>query len=166
MRKVAFTSRQDSVKKVMLYDSSDGVYVFCYDCLQDTASISDYLQDTVEDAEDFCRDEYNLDRDNWILIADPLDNCQHDFILPTRVKGKENGKPEWGHFQTLVDNRWVDIGTSDKTQSFGGMTVNERLFVSGFIDEFDKSKVSDKTRAKQILRSLQVDEPSIELIVK
>lgn len=166
MRKIAFTSGQDNIKKVMLYDSSDGVYVFGYDCLQDTASISDYLQDTVEDAEDFCRDEYNLDSYNWISIADPLANCQHDFILPTRVKGKENNNPEWGHFQTLVDDCWVDIGTLDKTHSFGGMTVNERLFVSGLTDEFDKSKISDKTKAKQILRSLQVDEPSIEIIVK
>jgi hypothetical protein len=166
MRKVAFTSGHDSVKKVMLYECSDGVYVFGYDCLQDTASISDYLQDSVEDAEDFCKDAYNIESDNWILIADPLDNCQHDFILPTRVKGKENGKPEWENFQTLVDNRWVDIRTSDKTQSFSGMTVNERLFVSGLIVEFDKNKISDKTRAKQILRLLQVDEPSIELIVK
>jgi hypothetical protein len=166
MRKIAFTTGHDSVKKVMLYECSNGVYVFGYECLQDTASISDYLQDTVEDAEDFCKEEYNLENDNWILIADPLDNCQHDFILPTKVKGKENGNPEWGHFQTLVDNRWVDIGTSDKTQSFGGMTVKERLFVSGLIDEFDKSKISDKTKAKQILRSLQVDEPSIELILK
>lgn len=166
MRKVAFTTGNDSVKKVMLYECSNGVYVFGYDCLQDTSSISDYLQDTVEDAENFCKDEYNINSNNWILIADPLDNCQHDFILPTRVKGKENGNPEWGHFQTLVDSRWVDIGTLDKTQNFGGMTVNERLFFSGFIDEFDKSKISDKVRAKQILRSLQVDEPSIELIVK
>lgn len=166
MRKVAFTSGQDSVKKVMLYDCSDGVYVFCYDCLQDTASISDYLQDTVEDAEDFCRKEYNLDNDNWIFIADPLDNCQHDFILPTRIKGKENGDLEWVHFQTFIDGRWVDLGTLDRTQSFGGMTVNERLFVSGLIDDFDKSKISDKTKAKQILRSLQVDEPSIELIIE
>ena len=166
MRKVAFTTGLDSVKKVMLYECSDGVYVFGYDCLQDTSSISDYLQDTVEDAENFCKEEYNIDSNNWILISDPWDNCQHDFILPTRVKGKENGNPEWGHFQTLVDGRWVDIGTLDKTQTFGGMTVNERLFVSGFIDEFDTSKISDKSRAKQILRSLQVDEPSIELIVK
>lgn len=166
MRKVAFTPGHDSVKKVMLYECSDGVHVFGYDCLQDTSSISDYLQDTVENAEIFCKDEYNIDSNNWILISDPLDNCQHDFILPTRVKGKENGNPEWGHFQTLVDGRWVDIGTLDKTQNFGGMTVNERLFVSGFIDEFDKSEISDKARAKQILRSLQVDEPSIELIVK
>lgn len=166
MRKVAFTSGQDSVKKVMLYDCSDGVYVFGYDCLQDTASISDYLQDTLEDAEDFCRGEYNLDSNNWILIADPLDNCQHDFILPTRIKGIENGNPDWGHFQTLVAGRWVDIQNLDKTKSFAGMTVYERLFISGLIDEFDKSKISDKARAKQILRSLQVDEPSIELMLK
>lgn len=166
MRKVTFTSGQDTIRKVMLYECSDGVFVFGYDCLQDTSSISDYLQDTVEDAEDFCKDEYNIDSSNWIVIADPLENCQHDFIMPTKVKGKENGNPEWGHFQTLVDNRWVDIGMSEKTQSFVGMTVNERLFVSGFIDEFDKSKISDKAKAKQILRSLQVDEPSIELILK
>lgn len=73
---------------------------------------------------------------------------------------------EWADFKTLVDNRWVDIRTSDKTQSFGGMTVNERLFVSGLMDEFDKSKINDKAKAKQILRSLQIDEPSIELILK
>lgn len=166
MRKVAFTSGQDTIKKVMLYECSDGVYVFGYDCLQDTASISDYLQDTIKMAEDFCKDEYNIDNENWILIADPLDNCQDDFILPTKVKGKENGNPEWGHFQTLIDNRWVDIGTLDKTQSFDGMTVNERLFVSGLIDEFDSSKISDKQKARKILCSLQVDEPTIELIVK
>lgn len=150
----------------MLYDSSDGVYVFGYDCLHDTASISDYRHDTVEDAEDFCKEEYDIESKSWILITDPLDNCQHDFILPTKVKGKENGTPNWGNFQTLVNGRWVDMGTSDKTQSFGGMTVNERLFVSGLIDEFGKSKISDKLRAKQILRSLKVDEPSIDLIVK
>lgn len=166
MRKIAFTSGQGSIRKVMLYECSDGVYVFCYDCLQDTSSISDYLQDTLGDAEDFCRKEYNIDSSNWILVADPLDNCQHDFITPTKVKGKENGNPQWGHFQTLINDRWVDVGTPDKTQSFGGMTVNERLFVSGLIDEFDKSKFSDKAKAKQILRSLQVDEPSIEVIVK
>ena len=150
----------------MLYDSADGVYVFGYDCLQDTASVWDYLQDTIEDAEVFCTDEYHLDSNNWILIADPLVNCQDDFIMPTRVKGKERGNPEWGHFQTLIAGHWLDIDIMDKTQSFSGMTVNERLFVSGLVDEFEKSRISDKLNAKRILRSLEVDEPSIELIVK
>jgi biofilm protein TabA len=166
MRKVAFTTGHESIRKVMLYECSDGVYVFRYDCLQDTSSISDYLQDTVEDAKEFCEDEYNIRSNDWIIISEPLDDCQHDFILPTKVKGKENGNPMWGHFQTLAVNRWVDVGPSDKIQSFGGMTVNERLFVSGLMNEFEKSKTSDKRKAKQILRSLQVDEPSIELIVK
>lgn len=46
------------------------------------------------------------------------------------------------------------------------MTVNERLYVSGLMDEFDKVKTTNKNRAKEILRWLRVDEPSIEMIVK
>jgi hypothetical protein len=47
-----------------------------------------------------------------------------------------------------------------------GMTVNERLWTSGLMDEFDKVKKRDKMRAKEILRWLRVDEPSIEKIVR
>jgi len=47
-----------------------------------------------------------------------------------------------------------------------GMTVNERLYVSGLMDEFDRVKVKDKKRAKEILKWLKVDESSIELILK
>jgi hypothetical protein len=46
------------------------------------------------------------------------------------------------------------------------MTVNERLWESGLMDEFDRAKKKDKTRAKEILRWLRVDEPSIQKIVK
>jgi hypothetical protein len=166
MRKVAYIEGPGSVRKVMLYKCSEGVFVFCYDCIQDSSSISDQLLDTIEDAEDFCLETYNIQFDNWISISDPLQGCQHDFILPTKVKGKENGKPEWGHYQSLIDHRWVDIVTSDHTQSFDAMTVNERLFISGLMDEFNTSKIGDKIKAKQILRSLQVNEPSIELIIK
>jgi len=51
-------------------------------------------------------------------------------------------------------------------EGLSGMTVNERLYVSGLMDEFDKVKITDKRRAKEILRWLRVDEPSIENIVK
>mgnify|MGYP005866389839 FL=1 len=47
-----------------------------------------------------------------------------------------------------------------------GMTVNERLWESGLMDEFDRAKKKDKTRAKEILRWLRVDVPSIQKIVK
>lgn len=43
-----------------------------------------------------------------------------------------------------------------------GMTVNERLWASGLMDEFDQSLKADKSHAKKILRWLKVDAASIE----
>ena len=45
------------------------------------------------------------------------------------------------------------------------MTVNERLYACGLIDEFDKAQIDDKDKAKKILKLLGVDKPSIEKIV-
>ena len=47
-----------------------------------------------------------------------------------------------------------------------GMTVNERLWETRLMDEFDKTKKKNKSRAAQILRILRVDEPSIKKILK
>jgi hypothetical protein len=52
-----------------------------------------------------------------------------------------------------------------KIEGLTGMTVNERLFASGLLDEFDKVKNNNKSRARLILRWLEVDEPSINKIV-
>ena len=46
-----------------------------------------------------------------------------------------------------------------------GMTVNERLWESGLMDEFDRAQKKDKMRAREILRWLRVDESSIKKIV-
>ena len=50
-------------------------------------------------------------------------------------------------------------------ENLRGMTVNERLYACGLIDEFDKAIQSDKVLAKKILTHLLVDEASIELIL-
>jgi hypothetical protein len=47
-----------------------------------------------------------------------------------------------------------------------GMTVNERLFASGLINEFDKAKKHDKEKTRKILELLQADKPSIDKIIK
>jgi hypothetical protein len=52
-----------------------------------------------------------------------------------------------------------------QVEGLGGMTVNERLWVSGLMDEFDKSKIHDKVKAAYILELLQVDKPSIDKIL-
>jgi hypothetical protein len=47
-----------------------------------------------------------------------------------------------------------------------GMTVNERLYVSGLMNVFDRAKRNDKELAKAILKALKVDLKSIEKIVE
>jgi len=46
------------------------------------------------------------------------------------------------------------------------MTVNERLYATGLMNEFNKTKKKNKTRAAKILRILRVDESSIKKILK
>ena len=46
-----------------------------------------------------------------------------------------------------------------------GMTGNERLYVSGLMDLFDKSKKNDKYIARTILQALKFDEISISRMV-
>ncbi|MGC3977768.1 MAG: hypothetical protein QM751_05975 [Paludibacteraceae bacterium] len=57
------------------------------------------------------------------------------------------------------------IKAISKVDGLGGMTVNERLYVCGLMDEFDKVQIADKDKARKILELLGVDKPSIEKIV-
>jgi hypothetical protein len=53
---------------------------------------------------------------------------------------------------------------SDK---YSGMTVNERLYASGKIDEFDVAvKKKDVEKIKSILKEVEVDEAAIKAILK
>ena len=52
-----------------------------------------------------------------------------------------------------------------KIEGIGGMTVNERLYVCGLMDEFDNSLKNDKNKARLILELLKVDQLSIEKIL-
>ena len=165
MRKVIFIDTFDKVKKLMIYELEEGVSLFGYDCVQDTVSIWDNWYLTLEEAKDFCEEMYQVDKENWIDISEPLNNCQHDFILPTKIVGKENGNPQWGQFQTLQNGKWVENNYPDKYLNFGGMTGNERLSASGLFDEFEKAKIVDKSKARQILTALQFDINSINKIV-
>lgn len=47
-----------------------------------------------------------------------------------------------------------------------GMTVNERLFASGLMSEFDQAKKNDKGKAIRVLELLQVDKFSIDKIIR
>lgn len=53
----------------------------------------------------------------------------------------------------------------ESIEGLGGMTVNERLWVSGLMNDFESALLHDEARARQILVWLKVDEPSINMII-
>ena len=53
----------------------------------------------------------------------------------------------------------------ERIEGLGAMTVNERLWLSGLMDDFHSALLNDETRAREILTWLKVDEPSIDMII-
>lgn len=53
-----------------------------------------------------------------------------------------------------------------KVDGIGEMTVNERLYACGLMNEFDKALICNREKAKKILELLGVDKPSIEKIIQ
>ena len=63
----------------------------------------------------------------------------------------------------MTDEKMIKL--VNKVNGLGGMTVNERLFACGLINEFDKAIKTDKEKAKRILELIQVDKNSIDNII-
>lgn len=58
------------------------------------------------------------------------------------------------------------LNAISKVKGLKGMTVNERLFVTGLFNEFESCRFSNKEKALFILKSLGIDELSIDRILK
>lgn len=54
----------------------------------------------------------------------------------------------------------------NQTPNIEGMTVNERIFLTGLWDEYELALKNNKTKAKRILELLKIDDKSIKLILK
>ncbi|MBQ4383732.1 MAG: hypothetical protein II795_04580 [Firmicutes bacterium] len=94
------------VYKIMLYETAEGIYLFEYGSPDAVQCSDDRLYDSLEDLYDDWNDL--IDECGWIGLDDPLPDCQHDSFIPLRVKGRDTGKPEWGHYETLVDGKWIE----------------------------------------------------------
>ena len=105
MRLTANIKQSDSeIKRLMIYDSDDGVYLYGYDKENDCSALWDYWFESIDDAIGSGYDDYGVERTDWEQISDPMENCQHDWIEPVRVKGRDRGNPEWGLFEKLVND--------------------------------------------------------------
>lgn len=160
MRKVAFISAggAERIKKVMLYETDNGVFLFGYDTVVDCCGMFDERYENAKDAQARCAEEYRVKPEDWIPISDPREYCNCDYIMPVKIKGRENGRPEFDSWEICRDGKWqafqppygeeVDLRT---------LTGNERLFVTGLMDEFDRAKKNDRETARKILSALGFD---------
>jgi len=66
----------------------------------------------------------------------------------------------WFNLQAKVEDALTG------SQALDGMSVNEKLYASGLMDDFDNFKISNKDFANYILKSLKVDDESISKILQ
>jgi len=88
MRKYAFTrpSPSHEIPKVMIYEIiNSGVYVFLFMSKDDMPSHNYFWFEDLDDAEAFCKQYFDIHDNDWIIIEDPLDGCQHDLIRPINI---------------------------------------------------------------------------------
>lgn len=80
-----------------------------------------------------------------------------DSEIITRIRRRQ----EWRELQQKI----MRALERPELNGIVGMTVNERLYVSGLMDDFDKYKKSNQQFARFILERLKVDPSSIEKIL-
>ena len=107
MRKYAFVKKPNEIKWVMIYEEPYEVYLFLYISTADCGCDNDLLFRTPEEAEKFAAEEYEISQSDWIQIDDPLPYCQHDIIRPVRVRGREQGNPQFEFLEELKDGIWI-----------------------------------------------------------
>ena len=104
---------RDEVRRVMLMSVQGGTYLFCYNTLDDGPSSSEEWFESVDHAEKVCQERYGIESTNWNELPEPLPGCQHDWVAPVRVKGRNTKEPAWGRFEILENGVWTDLIEDD-----------------------------------------------------
>ena len=100
-------------QRVMVYEAEDGVWVYLYDAKDAVFCAEDLFYEDSESAlEEW---DGNIDDEGWHEIPDPLPDCQHDCILPIRVKGRDKGTPQWGQYEIYKDGVWEEFNNNNPT---------------------------------------------------
>ena len=107
LREPRITAENISVCRIMLYESEEGVYLFMYSSPDAVFCEADRCYSSPEDV--YAEWSSLIDERGWTGIGDPLPFCQHDALIPVRVKGRDTGKPEWGKYEALQDGEWKEF---------------------------------------------------------
>lgn len=106
MRKYAIISNNSNYKKIMIAKLESDYLVFLYDSEEDVFSIVSKRYSNVDGLNNYI-DTINGTIGEWIEIDDPLEFCNYDLIIPSRVFGRDKEKPNTdGLWERYVDNEW------------------------------------------------------------
>jgi hypothetical protein len=83
MRLKAQLKGHPEYKKVMIYETSAGTYMFCYTSPADSSCTGDEWFASFEEAKSCAEVEFGVTPTDWIDIGDPLPGAQHDCEEPT-----------------------------------------------------------------------------------
>jgi biofilm protein TabA len=97
----------------MYEPDQEGVYVFLSSSADDVGCESDLWFEDIESADEYCAKYYGACQKDWIEIDNPTPDCQHDFIRPVRVKGRDTGNPQFGNWEIFDGLRWIDFLPGD-----------------------------------------------------
>jgi hypothetical protein len=109
MRLITKVTGHPEVKRLMIHDCEDGVYLFTFEIEDDGGCSADLWFETIEDAMETAKDDYGIRLDHWTEIPDPPEHCQQDWIAPARIPGRETGNPQWGKLEVFKNGKWVKI---------------------------------------------------------
>lgn len=71
----------------MIYESEEGVYLFGFNTKSDGHFTWDELYVSLEDVKEEAEERFGVESNNWTVIPEPMENYQHDWIIPGRIKG-------------------------------------------------------------------------------
>ncbi|GGE02111.1 hypothetical protein [Planktosalinus lacus] len=110
MRKIVnLTKPKGEIVRLMIYNDDFGTYLFGYNKTVDCSSEFDELFESENDAMESCETEYGIKKEEWTEIPNPEPNCQHDWINPVRIKGRQNGNPEFGKLEKRINGNWIEF---------------------------------------------------------
>lgn len=103
--KTPLANRDAFLYRVMLHETRHGVLAYFYtspDAL--FCSYDSWYPDL-----DAALEDWDGEVEGWEPLDAPLPGCQHDCPLPVRVKGRAEGRPQWGKYEILEDGKWRDF---------------------------------------------------------
>jgi len=110
MRFIAEVTKTElETKRLMIYGSKEGSYLFGFNILKDSHSNWDEWYATVSDAKELCEERFGIEQADWKEIPDPMEFCQHDWINPVRTKGVNTLTPDYEKFEKFENGKWIEI---------------------------------------------------------